>query len=65
MGEIVRDPLTGPQEVISAARAVLSASKINLDNISVAINAEEYTDLERRVTEVEQLYEKSKSPGRS
>jgi hypothetical protein len=63
LGEIVRDPTTGPRDVISAARAILSASKINLDNISAAIKADQHTVLERRMTELEQSLEKRESPG--
>jgi hypothetical protein len=54
LSEIVRDPMTEPQEMISAARTILSASKINLDNISAALKVEDYTDLERRITALEQ-----------
>jgi uncharacterized OsmC-like protein len=39
--------------VTSAARAILPASKINLENISVTIKAQEHEDLEHRIKELE------------
>jgi hypothetical protein len=53
LGQIVQDPEAGPREVTAAARAILSASKINLENISVTIKAREHEDLEGRIMELE------------
>jgi hypothetical protein len=39
--------------VTSAAKAILSASKINLEKVSVAVKAIEHLDLEVRMTEIE------------
>ena len=58
--EIVKDTDVAPREVISAARAVFSASKINLANISASIKAETHEDLERRMTKIEQAIEAKK-----
>ena len=48
LGRILEADESGPREIISAARAILSASKINLDNISVSIKAIEELELEAR-----------------
>jgi len=53
LGQIVEDPAAGPREVTSAAKAILSASKINLANISVSVNAINELELEARVREIE------------
>jgi hypothetical protein len=55
LGRILEADESGPREIISAARAILSASKINLDNISVSIKAIEELELEARVTELERM----------
>jgi hypothetical protein len=57
LGRIVEGTESDPREVISAAKAVLSASKINLENISVAVQAIEQLNLEARLTELERTYE--------
>jgi len=43
----------GPREVTSAAKAILSASKINLENVSVAVKVLEQLELDVRMTELE------------
>ena len=60
LGQIVDDSKTEPREVISAAKAILSAGKLNLDNIEIAIKAIEHLALEARMTEVEQLVEENR-----
>jgi len=53
LGRIVDDAGSGPREVTSAAKAILTASKINLQNITVSIKAHEHDELEDRMTEIE------------
>ena len=48
------DIQAGPAQASVAARTILAASKINLSNITATIRAETHTDLERRMTEIEQ-----------
>jgi hypothetical protein len=45
--------------VTSAARAIRSASKINLENSLVTIKAEEHEDIERRIKELERRVKES------
>ena len=54
LNEIVQDTDSSPREVTSAAKAILSASKINLDGITSAIKAREHEELVQRVEELEQ-----------
>jgi hypothetical protein len=54
LNEIVQDTESSPREVTSAAKAILSASKINLDGIASAIKAQEHEELVQRVEELEQ-----------
>jgi hypothetical protein len=54
LGLIVQDCKAGSSRSVAAARGLLSASKLNLDNISATIKANEHTDLERRITAIEQ-----------
>jgi hypothetical protein len=61
LGLIVQDCQAGSSRAVAAARAVLSASKLNLENISATIKADDYTDLERRITALEQDLDKSDS----
>ena len=58
---IVDDSNAETREVIAAAKALLSAGKLNLENISVAVKAIEYLDLEGRVRELEQMDEEERS----
>jgi hypothetical protein len=44
LSKIVTDPAASPREATAAARAILSASKINLDLIGAAIKAREHED---------------------
>jgi hypothetical protein len=53
LGKIVQDSEAGPREVTAAGRAILTASKINLDHISVTIKAHMHADIERRLDVVE------------
>lgn len=54
LNEIVQDTGSSPREVTSAAKAILSASKINLETITAAIKANEHEELIERVAELEQ-----------
>ena len=58
---IAHDCKAGSSGSVAAARGLLSASKLNLDNISATIKADDHTDLERRMTELEQIVEQRKS----
>jgi len=57
LGRILEDAGAAPREVTSAAKAILSASKINLENVSVAVKALEHLELEERMTEIERTIE--------
>jgi len=61
LGQIVKDPNAGPRDVISAAKALLSASKINLESVSVTIKAREHEELEDNMREIELDLEAQKS----
>jgi hypothetical protein len=50
---IVQDPETSPREATSAAKAILTASKINLETITATIKAQEHEELVERVEELE------------
>jgi hypothetical protein len=50
---IVQDPNASPREATAAARAILSASKINVDLIGATIKAHEHEDLADRLDELE------------
>ena len=55
LGQIVEEKSgAGSREVISAAKTILAASKINLENVSAIIKAEKHADLEPRMDEIEQ-----------
>ena len=53
LGNIVQDSTARPRDVTAAGRAILAASKINLDHISVTIKAHMHADIERRLDVVE------------
>jgi hypothetical protein len=53
LAQIVQDPDASPREVTAAAKAILSASKINLDAIGATIKAHEHEELAERVGELE------------
>ena len=57
LGQIVQDSNAGPRDVISAAKALLSASKVNLQSVSVTIKAQLHEELEDRMTEIERELE--------
>ncbi len=49
---------TSPREAVSAAKALLAASRLNLDTIGVAINAETHESLVNRIEELERKVKK-------
>ena len=55
MARIVTDPDASPREATAAARAILSASKINVDLIGATIKAHEHEDLADRLAALEAL----------
>jgi hypothetical protein len=57
LGKIVTNKRIGPREVTSAPRAILEASRINLDVISATIRAEEHEELAADVEELKQWKE--------
>ena len=57
LAEIVADTASSPREVISAARAILSASKLNLETIAATIKAREHEELIERLEELERRVE--------
>jgi len=63
LGQIVRDPRAGPRDVITAAKALLAASKINLQSVSVTIKAQVHEELEDQMTDIERRLDKRKSNG--
>ncbi len=53
LGKIVQDSEATPRDATAAARAILAASKINLDHVSVTIKARTHEEVESRLDEVE------------
>jgi hypothetical protein len=53
LSKIIRDPGTPHREVLSAATAILAASKINLANIAMTMKVQEIEELEKRMDEME------------
>jgi hypothetical protein len=53
LSRIMMDPHVSPREATSAAKALLAASKINLESIGTAMKAEEHEDLIDRIEELE------------
>jgi hypothetical protein len=51
---IVQDPEASPREATAAARAILSASKINVDLIGATIKASEHEELAARIEALEE-----------
>jgi hypothetical protein len=51
---LVQDITIAPGESVAAARALVSTSQHNLDNVSETIKAIDFEDLERRVVALEQ-----------
>jgi hypothetical protein len=54
LNEIVQDTGSSPREVTSAAKAILYASKLNLEIITATIKAQEHEELVGRLEELEQ-----------
>jgi hypothetical protein len=55
--EIVQDTGSSPREVTSAAKAILSATKLNLESITATIKAQEHEELVERLEELERRAE--------
>jgi hypothetical protein len=55
LNKIVQDTGSSPREVTSAAKAILSASKLNLETITAAIKADEHENLRRELAALEEL----------
>src|SRR5436305_2784353 len=53
LAEIVQDTGSTPREVTSAAKAILGASKLNLETIAATIKAQEHEELLDRIDELE------------
>ena len=53
LARITKDKTASPREVTSACKAILSASKINLESIVTVMKAEEHEDLVERIEELE------------
>jgi hypothetical protein len=62
LAKVVLDPAASPREVVSAARAILTASKINLEGIAATIEAEEHDELAARLQEAERRAEIAPPP---
>jgi hypothetical protein len=54
LARIAQDPDASPREATAAARAILTASKINVDLIGATIQAEEHEELSDRVAQLGQ-----------
>ena len=59
---IVQDPEASPREATAAARAILSASKINLDGIGATIKAQEHAELVARIDAIEERISARQQP---
>jgi hypothetical protein len=55
--EIVEDTGSSPREVTSAAKAILTASKLNLESITATMKAQEREELIERLAELERRAE--------
>jgi hypothetical protein len=62
LAHIVESDNSSPREVTSAAKAILSASKINLDAVGVAISAEQHEELTERLEKLEQQINSERRP---
>ena len=58
LAKITRDKAASPREITSAAKAILSASKINLESIATVMKAQEHEELVDRVEELEKRISK-------
>jgi hypothetical protein len=54
LATIAQDPQASRREAIAAAKAILAASRINLEGIGITIKAHEYEELTGRVAALEQ-----------
>jgi len=59
---IVQDPEASPREATAAARAILTASKINLDGIAATIKAREHDELTARLDALEERIDEQRFP---
>jgi hypothetical protein len=53
LGSIVQDPKATPREAVAAARAILAASRLNLERLSVVAKLQETQELVGWVEELE------------
>jgi hypothetical protein len=53
LGQIVKDSAASHRAVVSAARGLLAASKINLEGVRTALVAQDREELEGRITALE------------
>jgi hypothetical protein len=53
LGDIVKDSAASHRAVVSAARGLLAASKINLEGVRTALFARDQEELEERITALE------------
>jgi hypothetical protein len=58
--EIIQDTESSPREVTSAAKAILTASKLNLETITATMKAREHEELIERLAELERRSEAQK-----
>jgi hypothetical protein len=63
LNEIVQDTASSPREVASAAKAILSASKLNLETITATMKAQEHEELLDRISELEKRSDAPESRG--
>jgi hypothetical protein len=54
---VLDEPGVKHREAISAVKAILSARKINLENISVSMEARKFMELEAEMDEIERVNE--------
>jgi hypothetical protein len=53
LNDVVQGTGSSPREIVSAAKAILTASKLNLETITATIKAQEHEELIDRLTELE------------
>jgi hypothetical protein len=53
LGKIVQDPKASPREAVAAARALLAASRINLERLGVVARVGEIEEIAARLDELE------------
>jgi hypothetical protein len=54
LADIVGDPSATTRDVLAAASALMTASKINLANIETTMRVQNHEEIEQRLTEVEE-----------